>query len=70
MLPVVSKVIETVIADQLNAYFIENHLFSPQQYGFRNKSSTELAAIELLDQLNQQKTLSIFILTCPKHLMD
>ena len=59
MLPVVSKVIETVIADQLNAYFIENHLFSPQQYGFRKKSSTELAAIELLDrlldQLNQQK---------------
>ena len=59
VLPVVSKVIETVIADQLNAYFIENHLFSPQQYGFRKKSSTELAAIELLDrlldQLNQQK---------------
>ena len=74
MLPVVSKVIETVIADQLNAYFIESHLFSSQQYGFRKKSSTELAAIELLDrlldQLNQQKSLSIFILTCPKHLMD
>ena len=59
VLPVVSKIIETVIADQLNAYFIENHLFSSQQYGFRKKSSTELAAIELLDrllgQLNQQK---------------
>ena len=55
MLPVVSKVIETVIADQLNAHFIESHLFSSQQYGFRKKSSTELAAIELLDQLNQQK---------------
>ena len=55
----VSKIFETVIADQLNAYFIENHLFSSQQYGFRKKSSTELAAIELLDrllgQLNQQK---------------
>ena len=48
-----------MIADQLNAYFIENHLFSSQQFGFRKKSSTELAAIELLDrllgQLNQQK---------------
>ena len=59
VLPVVSKIIETVITDQLNTYFIENHLFSSQQYGFRKKSSTELAAIELLDrilgQLNQQK---------------
>ena len=59
VLSVVSKIIETVIAGQLNAYFIENHLFSSQQYGFRKKSSTELAAIELLDrllgQLNQQK---------------
>ena len=44
-----------MIADQLNAYFIESHLFSSQQYGFRKKISTELAAIELLDQLNQQK---------------
>ena len=59
VLPVVSKTIETVIADQLNTYFIENHLFSSQQYGFRKKCSTGLAAIELLDrllgQLNQQK---------------
>ena len=59
VLPVISKIIETVIADQLTAYFIENHLFSSQQYGFRKKYSTELAAIELLDrllgQLNQQK---------------
>ena len=59
VLPVVSKIIETVIADQLNAYFIENHLFSSHQYRFRKKSATELAAIELLDrlldQVNQQK---------------
>ena len=38
VIPVVSKVIETVIADQLNAYFIECHLFSLQQYGFRKKT--------------------------------
>ena len=37
VLPVVSKIIEIVIADQLNAYFIENHPFSSQQYGFRKK---------------------------------
>ena len=55
----VSKVIETVIADPLNAYFIESNLFRSQQYWFRKKSSTELSVIELLDrlldQLNQQK---------------
>ena len=43
----------------INAYFIENILFSSQQYEFRKKYSTELVAIELLDrlldQLNQQK---------------
>ena len=54
-----TQIIETVIADQLNAHFIENNVFSSQQYGFRKKSSTELTAIELLDrlldQLNQQK---------------
>ena len=66
----VSKIIETVIADQLNAYFIENHLFSSQQYGFRKKYSTELAAIELLDrlldQVNQQKILINFRLDLSK----
>ena len=62
----VSKIIETVIVDQLNAYFIESNSvqFSSQQYGFRKKSSPELAAIELqdrlLDQLNQQKILINF----------
>ena len=41
VLSVVSSIIETVIADQLNAHFIENHLFSSQQYGFGKKSSTD-----------------------------
>ena len=49
---------ETVIADQLDVYFIETHLFSSQQYGLRKKWSTELAAVKLpdrlLEQLNQQ----------------
>ena len=54
VLLVVSKIIESVIADQLNAYFIENHLFSSQQHGFRKKSSTELATIEILDRLLAQ----------------
>ena len=51
VLPVISKIFETVIHEQLSEYFVTNNLFSPQQYGFRKNSSTELAALELLDKL-------------------
>ena len=51
VLPVISKVFENVIFDQLSEYFVTNNLFSPQQYGFRKNSSTELTALELLDRL-------------------
>ena len=54
MLPVISKIFETVIHEQLSEYFIPNNLFCPQQYGFRKKSSTELAALELLDRVLDQ----------------
>ena len=50
VLPVISKVFENVIFDQLSEYFVTNNLFSPQQYGFRKNSSTELTALELLDR--------------------
>ena len=54
VLPVVSKVFETVIHEQLSDYFSSNNLFSAQQYGFRKNSSTELAALELIDCLLAQ----------------
>ena len=54
VLPVISKIVETVIHEQLSEYFISNNLFCPQQYGFRKKSSTELAALELLDRVLDQ----------------
>ena len=37
VLPVISKIFETVIHEQLSEYFVTNNLFSPQQYGFRKK---------------------------------
>ena len=57
MLPVISKIFESVIHEQLSEYFIANDLFCPQQYGFRKKkSSTELAALELLlGQMDKHK---------------
>ena len=54
VLPVVLKVFETVIHEQLSDYFSSNNLFSGQQYGFRKNSSTELAALELIDRLLAQ----------------
>ena len=47
----VSKILEYAIADQLTKYLIDNNLFSPNQYGFRAQHSTELAALNLVDQL-------------------
>ena len=55
VLPVISKIFETVLQEQLTEYFIiTNNLFAPQQYGFRENSSTELAALELIDRLLNQ----------------
>ena len=61
VLPVVSKVFETVIHEQLSDYFLSNNLFIAQQYGFRKNSSTELAALELIDRLAQLKNHKINI---------
>ena len=54
MLPVISKIFETVISEQLSEYFLTNNLLCPQQYGFKKNSSTELAALELLDRVLDQ----------------
>ena len=54
VLPVISKIFETVIHEQLSEYFISNNLFCPQQYGSRKNLSTELAALELLDRVLDQ----------------
>ena len=54
VLPVVSKVFETEIHEQLGDYFSSNILFSAQQYGFRKNSSTEIAALEFIGRLLAQ----------------
>ena len=50
VLPVVSKIIENVMHNQMMDYFTSNELFSSQQYGFRPNRSTELAVLELMDR--------------------
>ena len=51
LLPSISKIFEYILLEQLTNHFIENKLLSPQQYGFRAKHSTELAALNLVDSL-------------------
>ena len=45
LLPVISKVLEKIIANQLSKYFEDNKLFNDNQYGFRTGLSTEYATI-------------------------
>ena len=51
LLPVISKVLEKIIANQLSQYFEDNKLFHDNQYGFRTGLSTEYATIELTDRI-------------------
>lgn len=51
LLPCISKIFEKVIFKQLYSYFQEKELFYNAQYGFREKHSTEFAAIELVDRV-------------------
>ena len=51
LLPSISKIFEYILLEQLTSLFVENKLISPQQYGFRAKHSTELAALNLVDYL-------------------
>ena len=66
LLPVVSKVFEKVVFNQLYQYVTDNNLIFTCQYGFRKLHSTELASLELVDKvfqyLDQGKLpLSIFL---------
>ena len=54
MLPVISKIFEMAIHEQLSDYFTTNSLFCRQQYGFMKNAPTELAALELIERLLNQ----------------
>lgn len=51
ILPVVSKVLEKIVAEQLIEHLENNQLLHPQQFGFRQKHSTETANCFLLEQI-------------------
>jgi hypothetical protein len=53
LLPAISKVLERIMFNQLYTFFQLNKFFYPSQYGFREKHSTELATLEIVDKITQ-----------------
>lgn len=51
LLPIISKILEKVIAAQLTSHLESNHLLSNTQHGFRPKLSTESALLTLSNSL-------------------
>ena len=54
VLPVISKILERVVQEQLYKYLTMNQLLSPYQCGFRKCHSTETAAISLIQTLFEE----------------
>jgi hypothetical protein len=52
LLPVISKIFEKISYLQLYDYLIQNNLIYNGQHGFRTRHSTETAAYELIDRVN------------------
>ena len=50
-LPYVSKIIEKVVASQLNEYLLQNHLCEPHQSAYRRSHSTETALVHVMNNI-------------------
>ena len=53
ILPILSKILEKCVHDQVMLYLESNHLLSIQQFGFRKNRSTELAATCFVDDVRK-----------------
>ena len=54
ILPVISKIIEKAVHDQLLKYLKQNKVFSENQFGYRMKHSTELTTLYLVNEISKQ----------------
>ena len=54
LLPTISKIFERIIYNKLSNYFNDSNLLAEQQYGFRRRHSTELAAVKLIDFISHE----------------
>ena len=65
IVPVVSKIVERAVHQQLYNYLTQNHLLSSTQHGFRPRHSTETALISISDHIlsaNDRGELSLLCL--------
>ena len=53
LLPIISKVFERVIHDQMYEYFDQFNLLVEQQYRFRKQHSTEYPDVKLVDHVSK-----------------
>ncbi|CAF3375847.1 unnamed protein product, partial [Rotaria socialis] len=51
LLPILSKILEKAVADQLIMYLESNNLISNCQYGYRHHLSTELALLKITEEV-------------------
>ena len=51
LLPTLSKIIEKIVASQINEYIVNNKLLNSNQFGFDSGNSTETALLTLLNKV-------------------
>ncbi len=66
VLPVFSKILEKIMYSRLSSYLEINSFLTDKQYGFREKHSTYMALVDLIDKItneidNKKFSLGIFI---------
>ena len=54
ILPVISKILERAVHDQLLKYLEQNKNLSKNQFGYRQKHSIELGTLYLVDEISKQ----------------
>ena len=54
ILPAISKMFERVMFCHIHKHFHSNNIYYDNQYGFREKHSTELATLEIIDRIVQE----------------
>jgi len=51
ILPVMSKILERIVCNQIKSYLEENNLFDPCQFAYREGHSTQTGIIRVLDEI-------------------